>query len=246
MNSPPTQMMGAARRSGSCRRNTAQRVRARNAGHQREKTRRHQEPTEPGAGVAHPDPFQGEHPEHQAPGPGGQVRLLCEAPAESPARKGAQARSRPASSTPPEETRSRAESRRPFPRPCDGATRDLPGRPSRSSASPGPARQPKSCRTPQGSHGKELDNFTWSVIAIAGGEDGETVGAGCRPQIGRARPGEGFDRWQAGRDRPPGRPPWPGRRWSDRRDGRIRLVEPAANPAGARVPACRPGPTRPP
>ncbi len=46
--------------------------------------------------------------------------------------------------------------------------------------------------------GEEVDNFTGRVIAIAGGEDGETVGFGCRPQIGRSLPGERFDRWQAG------------------------------------------------
>src|SRR5271155_4032934 len=101
-------------------------------------------------------------------------------PAKSPAKKGAQARSRQASSTPPEETRSRGENRRPFPPPCDGAIPDLPGCPTRPGASPGPAPQPKSCQTPR-ENGEKLDNFAGRVVAIAGREDGETVGFGCCP-----------------------------------------------------------------
>ena len=76
----PTQMIGAARRSGSCRRKTAQRARARNTGHQSGKNQRHHDPAEPGAGVDQPDPLEGEQPEDQAPGPGGQVRLHASAP----------------------------------------------------------------------------------------------------------------------------------------------------------------------
>ena len=116
---------------------------------------------------------------------------------------------------------------------------------SRSSGSPVPARRAKSSSETSLCHGKEVDNFTWCVIAIAGGEDGKAVGAGRGPQIGRALTRPAF-RSTAGRAASVTRVDHPG--WEKVvRSPRCanRLSSRTRDPAGRAAAACRPATDRP-
>ena len=94
---------------------------SRNPGHQREKIKAIKDPAEPRAGIAQSDPLEGEEPEDQAAGPCGQVGLEQRPCSVASQNRGAM-QSRRSSSILREETRSRAEIRRLFPRPYDGVT----------------------------------------------------------------------------------------------------------------------------